>query len=152
MIADVCTADFELVELIDRLDFVDLQTLAREFDVLGAVQRHRIRGWAEWWRWRVYRALGADEIQPPCLPMDYMATDERQAAMEDWIAFAERHRNDEELLAFATGVAARLHFSLARDEVERQDLRDTIARSRERINRERAEGKRRVCYVGDGVR
>ncbi len=49
-------------------------------------------------------------------------------------------------------MVTQMQFTLLEREAEHQDLRDTIARNRERIDRERVTGKRPGVLLRDGVR
>lgn len=121
---------FELPELIDAMDPRELWILASELDILGTAPRHRIREWASWWRWRVYRSLGANEIQPPFEPVDHMRSDEREAVEHDLLALAEHHRLDDCVLEFSTGLIAAIAFAQLQDEVEKEKLRAIVSEYR----------------------
>jgi hypothetical protein len=144
--------DMDAAELIDRLDTPELLVLADEFGIFASIQNRRIASWSSWWLWRMMRAMGDDHPQPPGELVDVMYGNEREGVKKDLLALAERHRLDDGVVAFCSGMVAQIDFRQLEDEVDKEELRDSIAQSRERINRERAEGKRPAFYFGDGVR
>lgn len=118
--------DMELCELLDGLDARDLLVLAHEFAILTAIQNSRVSRWARWWLWRLQRGLGEQADQPVGEPVDVMYRSEREAITQDLLALAERHRLDQGLVAFCSGMVAQLGFRALDDEAERQDLQATI--------------------------
>jgi hypothetical protein len=118
--------DFELCELIDRLDTFEVLVLAEEFSVFATVQNSRVSRWARWWLWRIQRALGEHTQQPLGELVDVMYGNEREAIKQDLLTLAERHRLDDGVVAFSVGMVAQIAFRELDDEAERQDLQAVV--------------------------
>jgi hypothetical protein len=143
----------DLCELLDQLFVRELSVLADEFGIFGGIRNRRIAPWASWWQWRIRQALEEpDELQPEGLSTSELRDAELDALSRDFLALAERHADEPGLLQFGTGTVTQMQLTLLEREAEREELRATIAQSRELIDRERAEGKRPSVLFRDGVR
>ncbi|GBG35822.1 hypothetical protein [Mycobacterium montefiorense] len=114
--------DLDLRDVVDGLPRNELLVLADEFEVLAGMTQHPIGPWSAWWLWRIRRAMGVHYDPPPAESIGVMDTAERKAIRDDLLSLAERHRDNEGVVAFAVGMVAQLEFSLLDDEQSKADL------------------------------